>query len=67
MFDPQPGVTSPAALRIAEAAGTKRGEDDAVAVSNAVKQLHGGKSAGKIVDKNVPEIVGVCGRYEKAQ
>ena len=59
LVDHKPGVTPPAPIRIAEAAGTKRGKDDAIAVSDTVKQMHGGKSACKIIDKNVPEIVGV--------
>ena len=59
LVDHKPGVTPPAPIRIAETAGTKRGEDDAIAVSDTVKQMHGGKSACKVIDKNVPEIVGV--------
>jgi len=34
-------------------------EHDAVAVGDAVEQLHGREGAGKIVDENVAEIVGV--------
>ena len=59
LVDHKPGVAPPAPIRIADAAGTKRGKDDAISVSDTVKQMHGGKCARKIVDKNVPEIVGV--------
>ena len=42
---------------VAACAGWRK--HDAVAVSGAIEQLHGRKGAGKVVDKNVAEIVGV--------
>ena len=55
----EPGV-APGATRQGFATAKARGrEHDAVAVGDAVEQLHGREGAGKIVDENVAEIVGV--------
>jgi hypothetical protein len=55
-----PGVSPAARKSVAEATCAMRRKDYSVAVSHAIKQLHGCKSARKIIYKNMAKVVWVC-------